>query len=306
MYYYADVKTGEIIKNIYSTKSGDLKKISYDKRNYVIKETVDGKIELCFYDKPFIVPVVEDYVADDSEIRAFETECSRRHFKNVNGIAVPIDEEASLSKLVNSSKRNTRRAMKNFYDYALGNDWEYFVTLTFSDADVRNSVKLMGDTWQQFTQKLRRKFTEFRALASFEEFEKGGYHIHSLLSDCDLDLIPSRNHKEGSKDYGKFMYSEYGPQLFNSNNWKFGFNTVVCLNPDSNQAQVVNYMAKYMTKASPAGYGNRRFYKTQNLTCRSSVMGTIHNTDTLDNIIKKFGLKYAKEDKSGNLYFRNY
>lgn len=306
MYKFADKKTGEIIENIYATKEGELKRIHYDRRNYIIRETADGKVELCFFDKPFIVPVVEDYVTSDEDLMAFEAYCARRHFKNVDGVAVPIDDKGTFKGLRDSFKRGTKRAIKTFYDYALGNDWEYFVTLTFRDKDVRNSLRLMSDTWLLFTRGLKRKFPDFKAIATYEEFEKGGYHIHSMLSDCDLTLKPARNNDKDSKDYGKFIYSEFGPQIMNCIDWSFGFNTVVCLDPKSNQAQIVNYMSKYMTKDSPAGYGNRRFYKTQNLKCRDSIVGTITRTETLDNIVEKFGLKFVKEDKSGNYYFRNY
>ena len=306
MYKFADKETGEIVKNIYMTKEGEIKSISYDKCNYIVRETVDGKVELCFFDKPFRVPVVQDYVTSDEDIVAFESYIARRHFKNVNGVAVPIDDIGTFKGLRDSYKRGTKRSIKTFYDYALGNDWEYFVTLTFKDEDVRNSTKLMSETWLLFTRGLKRKYPDFKAIATYEEFEKGGYHIHALLSGCDLTLKPARNNKKDSDDYGKFMYSEFGPQLMNCTDWTFGFNTVVCLEPRSNQAQIVNYMSKYMTKNSPAAYGNRRFYKTQNLTCRNSIVGTIHRTDTLDNIISKFGLTFVKQDKSGNFYFRNY
>lgn len=306
MYKFADKKTGEIIKNIYATKEGELKRIRYDRRNYIIRETVDGKVELCFFDKPFIVPVVEDYVTTDEELVMFESYCSRRHFRNIDGVAVPVDDVGTFQNLRDSCKRSQKRSQTNFYNYALGNDWEYFVTLTFSDADVRNSVKLMSDTWQMFTQNLRRRFEDFKALATYEEFQKGGYHIHALLADCDLTLKPARNNKIESKYYGKYVYSEFGSQIFNSLDWKFGLNTVVCITPESSQAQVINYLSKYITKKCPASYGNRRFYKTQNLKCRDSIVGTITRTETLDNIVEKFGLKFVKEDKSGNYYFRNY
>lgn len=307
MFKYADKKTGEVIEGLYKDNEGQLKYIAYNERNYIVKECGDGKVELCFYQKPFIVPeVTVDYVTSTEDLFEFEHFCSTRKWKNVNGTAVRIDETAKFSDLIDSLHRGNKRAIKNFYDYALTNEWEYFVTLTFSDADVMNKYNVMADTWKMFMQKIKRKFPDVKALATYEEFEKGGYHIHAMLSDCNLTLIPARNHKVGSEYYGKFMFSEFGPQLFNCKDWNFGFNTVCCITPDSCQAQIVNYMSKYMNKDCPASYGNRRFYKTQNLTARTTIVGKTSFVNPLVDIIDKFGLKFAKKDNSGNLYFRNY
>ena len=314
---FANKETGEILKNIYKIDES-VKIVSYRRRNYIIKDVDDGKIELIRYKEDFSVP--EHTEADNvilttlEEFQAFEVFTHRKFYKLKNGVAVPAREGVTIADFKASQLKGSRRAIKSFYDYALTNNWEYFVTLTFADEGYRSSSVLCSIAWSKFIKRLRYNYPDVKAIATFEEFEKGGYHLHALLSDVDLTLKPSRNNKalksDGSanESFGKFIYSSVsGTQLFNCVDWGFGFNTVAILNPDSNNAQVVNYMSKYMNKCCPADYGSKRYYRTQNLTARDSVCGYLEeNSGELEYLIERFGLKKVKIDKNGNEYYRNY
>lgn len=319
MNIFAEKETGEIIKNLYRNNEGILKRINYNDRNYIINDTCNGEVELIFIEDGFTVP---EHVNEDNDILTttdelieFKSFCSKRKFKiDDNGIAHKVVEHATINDFIKSFKKGSKRAIKNFYDYALTNVWEYFVTLTFREEEIRNNIKMMSYIWKLFTNKLRNKFPNMKAIATYEEFEEGGYHMHAMLSDVDLTLVPARNNKKYldkektniNPKYKKFMYSKFGPQVMNCLDWNFGFNTVVCLKPESNNIQVVNYMSKYMNKCSPAPYGCKRYYKTQNLDARNSVTGYVENNNDLINIIERFNLVYFKTDKAGNKYYRNY
>lgn len=58
--------------------------------------------------------------------------------------------------------------------------------------------------------------------------------------------------------------------MFNCIDWTYGFSNVVCINPDSEKLQVVNYLGSYLTKNSFAPYRCKRFFRTLNLDCRDS------------------------------------
>lgn len=309
----------EKVKNLVVRSDGEVQRVSYIKNNYILKDAGDGNFELIVYKKDFYTPTfesvesehVEGFYSDIEDIRALQTFCSTKRFvRGEDGVAVRKKIEgrelASIEDFMQTQHHGCKRAIKNFFDYALTNKWEYFVTLTFRDKDIRENQNLMSATWQSFIRVLRdRTDKKVKALATYEEFEKGGYHIHAMLSDVDLTLVPARNNNKESKDYGKFMYSEFGPQLMNCLDWKFGFNTVVCLRPDSENSNIVGYMSKYMNKRCPADFGMRRFYRTQNLTARKAFIakGTEKEiADYIDNLC----LELVKTDGAGNNYYRNY
>ncbi len=186
----------------------------------------------------------------------------------------------------------------------MSNDWEYFCTFTFEDERIRNNNDLLYVTYENFRKQLRSKNHNVKSLTVYEEFKKGGYHLHSLLSNIDLNLVPARN-----ADTGKFIYTKSGVQIFNCKDWKIGYNTISCINPNSINEQVVNYMSKYMTKCSPAPPGCKRYFRSMNLECRETHVDYIENIDEiiLSLNLKKYVPKNQKQQKEPKvIYFRNY
>lgn len=313
--YYENILTGtnDIYKNVY-IKDEQLYSKDYDLCNCVIKLTENNLIEVIDYNKDFIVPKVQEIdneiINSNEDLITFDSFVSMRKYKLVDDVAIPIKADCNINDFMYSQLKSRKRAINNFYDYALTNTWEYFGTFTFESENIRNDKDLLSYSWKIFVQYLRRKSKDVKAIATYEEFKKGGYHIHALISNVDLSLVPARNNKEFINDksnpnYKKFLYSKFGQQIFNCSDWKLGFNSIVCLSADSNNQQVVNYLSKYITKACPAPYGCRRFFRTRNLTARKTIVAN-KNYREIEELIDRFELKLCKTDKAGNLYYRNY
>ena len=274
-------KTGEVIKRVYMDDvTGDVKEIKYERFDYIFSHVGD-KVELIFYPEGFNVPrhlaYNDEFMFDEFTFPEMETVLNQRKFKLVDGVAVPRDISVTLSDLQTTINTSGKRAIRNFYNYALANDWEYFCTFTFADATVRQDKDLLYKTWNQWLYMLRKSNKDVKAISVYERFEKGGFHLHGLLTDCDLNLKPAR-----SANTGKYLYSEFGNQIFNAADWKHGFSTIVCINPDSVNAQVVNYLSKYMTKDSPAPYGCKRYFHTTNLNYRNTYCGRFAKAELPD------------------------
>lgn len=300
------LKNDKEIKNLYINKDNELIHIDYDVNNYTF--AVEGDIaELCVYSNGFITPkhsqVNDDMLIVGEEFENFEVFMNTRKFKREGDTAIPLNNTITLNDFAKSIRKGSTRAMKTFYNYALANRWEYFVTLTVADDGIRNSRDLITYYWHKFVAYLRKCNENVKALCVLEQHKKGGYHMHMLVADCDMRLIPARNNKETSKDYGKFLYTEFGDQIFNTLDWKLGFNTVVMIRPSSDNAQIVNYLSKYMQKSSCAPFGCRRFYHTQNLNCRETFCG---KSKSFDDWVDKFGMKLAKVTKNGVAIYRNF
>lgn len=300
------IRNGRIVNNLYIDKDGELKRIDYDTNNYTF--STDGNIaELCIFSKGFITPkhiqANEDIFAVGDDLQSFECFMNTKKFKREGDIAIPLNNTVTLNDFTKSIRKGCRRAMKTFYDYALANNWEYFVTLTVANSDIRNNRDQIGYYWREFVKYLRRFGSDIKALCVLEQHENGGYHMHALVADCDITLIPARNHGESSELCGKFMYTKFGDQIFNTPDWRLGYNTVVMINPNSDNSQIVNYLSKYMQKSSCAPFGCKRFFHTQNLASREAYCG---KALSFNDWLEKFGMKLAKVTKSGVAIYRNY
>ncbi len=303
MYKNVEDKFGKVIDNMYCTNDGDIRSIDYATNNYIIKSTDTGKIELMFFPAGFITPKHTEYngLVDDISIN-YEVEriTGRRRFsKDNSGRIFAVRDDASITDLQNLMKYGRKRTINNFFDYALNNKWEYFCTFTFADEKIRNSRDLLYTAWDNFRRGLRHASKDFKALAIYEPHKKGGLHLHALIGNVDLSLKPGRNFHTN-----EFIYSGVsGVQIFNCINWKNGNNTVSFLDPKYPNEQIVMYMSKYMTKSDFVDINNKRFFRTNNLDKRDTVVG-FSKTGVKD-MVEKFGLIEVKTNEKMTVY-RNY
>lgn len=321
MNYIFDKDTGEKLSGIYE-KDG----VIYS-RDYVFYDSIlnVGKngLEVLKFKEPFKVP--KPYALDPEMCSNYFTDCvfseamTTQKWKLVEGVVVPVDSSVRITDLIKSRAKSARESKTKFYNYALGdNDWQYFCTWTFSDERIRADKNLLYETYNRFIKTIRQNNPDVKALAVYEEFDKGGYHMHALLGNCRLCLMPGINPHDG-----KFVYSKLGHQVFNCIDWTSGFSNVVCINPDSEKLQVVNYLGSYLTKNCPAPYRCKRFFHTLNLDCRDTYMfnssdrgepmlrmlwnakGEIDVDDfcvqTFNEMCSAFDLKKVRESKNGEL-----
>lgn len=303
MYKNVENNLGFTIDNMYCKSDGEIRTIDYDNNNYILKSTGDGKIELLFFPAGFMTPKHTEYngLVDDITVN-YEVEriTGRRRFaKDSKGRIVPIRDDASITDLQNLMKDGRKRTINNFFDYALNNKWEYFCTFTFADEHIRNSRDLVYAAWDNFRRGLRKENSDFRAIAVYEPHKKGGLHLHALIGNVDLTLKPGRN-----PHTGEFIYSGVsGVQIFNCLNWKKGHNTVSFLDPKYPNEQIVMYMSKYMTKSDFIDINCKRYFHTNNLSKRDTVVG--YNKTGVKDLVEKFELKLVKFNDKMAVY-RNY
>lgn len=304
--YYVSKK--EKYTKVYKDKAENLKKVQRAKKNTIIKFSSEtGEVEIAYYENGFLVPKVDLALPEDEtkmktlamnyDNAYWEERETGRNFK-LNKETEVIDfikESASVAKLIKSVRQGDIRAKKNFYDYALNNNWEYFCTFTFKDETIRNDRNKIKEQWRYFVMKLQSISKDVKVLAVVEEHENGGYHLHALVSDIDLVLVPARNNNKNSKEYGYFLYTVIGDQIFNCHEWDKGFNTVVCIKPNSRQQKVVNYLTKYITKEPATLFGEKRFYRTRNYEVRSTEIMNCSEKE-IQKLINENGLKMVKQD----------
>lgn len=303
-----DVSKKEKYTKVYKDKAENLKKVQRAKKNTIIKFSSEtGEVEIAYYENGFLVPKVDLALPEDEDKMKklamnydnayWQERETGRNFK-LNKETEVIDfikESASVAKLIKSVRQGDVRAKKNFYDYALNINWEYFCTFTFADATIRNDRNKIKEQWRYFVMKLQSISKDVKVLSVVEEHENGGYHLHALVADIDLVLVPARNNNVNSKEYRQFLYTSIGGQIFNCYEWDKGFNSVVCIEPKSRQQKVVNYLTKYITKKPATLFGEKRFYRTRNYEVRSTeIMNCSENE--IQKLINENGLKMVKQD----------
>ncbi|MCL2770759.1 MAG: hypothetical protein FWD89_00395 [Firmicutes bacterium] len=201
------------------------------------------------------------------------------------------DKQFDMEKIKENIRRSRRRAKDNFYGYGLANDWDYFLTLTFSDELIdRYDDEAVKYVWKLFRQKLQRINKDVKLLAIPERHKKKNeegkkaLHLHILVGSIDLT-----EYMERATDYhtGEEMSSN-GAEVYNLPLFDFGFSTIIHF-PKTEAHKFINYCLKYLTKQlyEPCildNYNKRYYYRTLNLNKKEKVILYMEDED-FDDII---------------------
>lgn len=133
--------------------------------------------------------------------------------------------------------RSMRRAKQTIADYTLCNDFVWFGSLTFKEQIYdRDVAKKKVQKW--FDNLKQRKYKDLKYIAIFEMHEKGGWHVHALLSDeCSADMeYAQKRCIKGSKKRRS---------VYHMKSWRFGFTDLERID---DKERVSSYICKYITK----------------------------------------------------------
>ena len=310
-----DISQKDKLTKYYKDKDNVLKKVDRNLKNTIVKYSlITNEIEIAYYKEGFQVPTVDlANCSDESEMIASAMFHDNAYWKDREYVRnfrlnketemiEKINDNASIAKLVKSIHSGDVRAKKNFYDYALNYPWEYFCTFTFADAKIKNDRQQIKTQWRYFVLELQKINKDVKVLSVVEEHKNGGYHLHALISDIDLLLVPARNNDKKCKYYRDFLYTKLKNQIFNCKEWSRGFNTIVCIEPQSRQKKIINYLTKYITKKPVALFGERRFYRTRNYDVRNTEILNCSEGE-IEKLTKENGMYLRKDDLKNNVKF---
>ena len=162
--------------------------------------------------------------------------------------------------------RAKRRAAAMLRDYALCNDFKWFVTLTLDKTkidryDIKAVVSKMR-TW--LDNRVRRKGLKYLLVP--ELHQDGAIHFHGFFNDCPLDFVDSGTLKvQGEKAPKKPRSAKAKRELlaagalpvYNLSDWSLGFSTAIQIY--GNYRAAVGYVTKYVTKETEK-IGGRWYY----------------------------------------------
>lgn len=144
-------------------------------------------------------------------------------------------------------ERACRRARAKLREYALANEWDWFVTLTLDGSKIEryNIDEIMKKVRNWLSNQVKRD--DLRYVLVPEYHKKGGIHFHGLFRFGSLRAVDS-GHRDSS-----------GHCIYNLEGWPYGFSTAIQLYGDFERA--VNYVCKYIGKGViDAPIGGRWYY----------------------------------------------
>lgn len=174
-----------------------------------------------------------------------------------------------------SSYVSMQRSKKMVYNYALSNEWDWFVTMTFNPKKVnRYDYASCEKALKTFLDATRRICPGMRYIFVPELHEDGAFHFHGLLSDCPgLQFVFSGKIKNRRR-------------IFNIPGYRYGFTTATKV---SDSRKSAGYLCKYITKAlCQVSANKKRYWTSRNLELPAVTEAVVilgpNQDDILDNI----------------------
>ncbi len=195
------------------------------------------------------------------------------------------ERKVKYNRNVNKEKlsNNIARARTKIFEYAICNDFEYFVTLTLNGEyldryELGEYIKKLG----QFIRDYRKKYeANVQYLLIPEKHTDGAWHMHGLLKG-----IPKEH----------LTINKYGYKDWNTYSKRFGY---ISIDDIKNQIAVSKYITKYISKSINTGRGvtdkeSKLYYCSRGLKRPIKIDEGTLNTYHLNNIYFEFENDYIK------------
>lgn len=158
-----------------------------------------------------------------------------------------------------------KRTKKKVYDYAKSNEWEWFVTFTFSPDKVnRYDYDECTKYLSKWFNNLKRSSPSLSYLVVPEQHKDGAYHFHGLFSGMNERQIVWTGKYVIKRVRGlrsKFVRTK--EKIYKIGSYKLGWMTATRVRE---MEKVTSYITKYITKDMLNGlHGRKRYWCSRNL-----------------------------------------
>lgn len=285
--------------------------------NTIVNKHIDGKIEICKYDKKF--PIVKHLRYNPIK--------SRNWFVDDDGLLSPKTKNSNFGGYKNNMSRSSNFALDNVKSLLENNKWDYFITLTFSKEFVNDRFddKEIKYEWKRFCAFLTYWDKNIRVLCIPERHKSGCLHFHCVVgTEKEFPVQMCKEYEtwnaDGSSNKPISGDSKYLFPIYENGKWKKfvngdpafalsffnkGRNYTAILPKGDNHDAVKNYVGKYINKSFYTGYGKRRYLATHNLLKKEKYCIYCEDEEDLNNYINEFDLKEYKKEDDIQVY-RNY
>jgi len=160
-----------------------------------------------------------------------------------------------------NEERSIRRTRAKIKDLVDSNDFEWFGTFTFDQANVdRYSVSECKRVMRNWLKNQRARNGKFRYVIVAEHHKDGALHFHTLIGGYTGKLTPSINPTTGTQ------ISQKGRLVFNFLEYKSGYSSAIHLDDlQETRTKIAFYVQKYITKDMPIIFGKNRYWASHGL-----------------------------------------
>ena len=151
------------------------------------------------------------------------------------------EKKEYLKKLSMKNECNLKRCITSIYDYARCNKWEWFLTFTFKDANIRyDYIECRKKISLWLKNNKVRYAPDLKYLVIPERHKDGAYHFHGLLSNIgDIKINPATNY------HTKELIYNNGNLVYNFSKFSYGWTAATQV---KDTKRVSGYICKYITK----------------------------------------------------------
>ena len=179
----------------------------------------------------------------------------------------------------NVDEVSIKRTKKKVYDYAKSNEWEWFVTFTFSPDKVnRYDYDECTKYLSKWFNNLKRSSPALSYLVVPEQHKDGAYHFHGLFSGINERQIVWTGKYVVKRVRGlrsKFVRTK--EKIYKIGSYKLGWMTATKVRE---MEKVTSYITKYITKDMLNGlHGRKRYWCSRNLVLPLEEVFTLDATD---------------------------
>lgn len=158
-----------------------------------------------------------------------------------------------------------KRTRKKVYDYAKSNEWQWFVTFTFSPDKVnRYDYDECTKYLSKWFNNLKRSSPALSYLVVPEQHKDGAYHFHGLFSGInERQIVWTGKYvvKRVPGNRSKFVRTK--EKIYKIGSYKLGWMTATRVRE---MEKVTSYITKYITKDMLDGlHGRKRYWCSRNL-----------------------------------------
>ena len=191
---------------------------------HIVKEYPNDKYKVTVFNNPLIIP------------------------KPKKGRTANRSSEKPSDDAITESLRRTRTTI---FDYALSNDFEYFVTFTFNPKKIdRYSIDETFNTMKYWLNRQKKHSPDFGYVIVPEFHKDGAIHFHALIRAYNGDMKPTKIFQNGKR-------------VYNVTGFTSGFTNAQKM--DDNQEKTAGYITKYITKDTINRFNKRRYWASKNL-----------------------------------------